>query len=350
MPRRTKDPKNRTRHRKKSVKKFPGQVLKGEFEWGKAPFSVKAVCASVGLSESREALIFGIRIFALAQQTQIQYAGQTNPAISEFKPDYENFGSSLIASLVGKIFPSENILSPEDPCEKFLSKLGIVLDTLKKQNRREGKIDRLIWNYHRLRQNKFLPPTSKQIEEAYCRMGPAHRDSTSSIRKMVAKFGLRTLAIKDLKNLKNSKTRTSVARREILGDLSPLTWPLADFYEALVWKTCPDQIFDFLIVKNRIYRGLVSSGFFDLLSKTEDFKKEVYSLVDVIYDSSFELNDSLEIQSELGPISEYCRKWEQTNFFDLEKQSAFTSIRPEILQKFKYFVEESTLQEALIFL
>jgi hypothetical protein len=343
MPKRPKDPKNRTRHRKKSVKKFPGQVLKGEFEWGKAPFSVKAVCASVGLSESREALIFGIRIFALASRNQ--HPGKTNPTISELIPDCENFGASLIASLFEKIFPPENTHSSEEPCKKFLSKLGVVLDTLKKQGRRPEKINPLIWSYHRLRKERFLPPTSKQIEEAYCEQAPVYRDSTSSIRKMVAKLGLRTLAIKDLKKF---KTRTAAPRRENLGDLSPLTWPVADFYEALVWKTCPNQIFDILIVKNGIYQSLVSSGFFELLSKKEEFKIDIYSIVDVIYGHGFELNGSLEIQSDLGPISEYCRRSEQTNFLELERQSAFTSIRPEILQKFKDFIEETVLKEYFI--
>ena len=39
----------------------------------------------------------------------------------------------IIASLFEKIFPPENTHSSEEPCKKFLSKLGVVLDTLKKQ-------------------------------------------------------------------------------------------------------------------------------------------------------------------------------------------------------------------------
>jgi len=337
--------KTKKRRRKKPANRFSGQVLKGQFEWEKAPFCIKSVCASVGLSDYREALIFGVRIFALAQRAQIKFTGETQPPIAKFKPDYEDFGINLIASLMEKLFPPGNTQPFKNPCENFLLKLGIILDTLKKQACEPKKVDPLIWSYHSLRKERFLPPTVKQIEESHCRGFLAFRDSTSSIRKKVKKLGLHTLGNNDLQSFKKIASRYPMARRIDLGDLSPLTWPIADFYEALIWKTCPDHIFEVLIVKNAIYRSLAGSVFFKSLSKTEEFKNGIYSIVDVVYNHGFELNDSFEIQSDLGPLSEYCRKTEQTNFLDLERGSAFSKIRPKILQKFKNFVEETVHEE-----
>lgn len=139
--------------------------------------------------------------------------------------------------------------------------------------------------------------------------------------------------------------RHKMKKKLELNNLSPFTWPIADFYEALIWKTCPDHIFEVLIVKNAIYRSLGGSVFFESLSKTEEFKYGIYSIVDVVYHHGFELNDSFEIQSDLGPISEYCRRSEQTNFLCLERESAFSEIRPEVLKKFKDFVEASVREE-----
>jgi len=145
--------------------------LKGQLEWEKAPFCIKAACASIGLSDYREALIFGVRIFALAQSTQIKFTGETQPPIEKFRPDHEDFGINLIASLIEKLFPTENTQPSKNPCENFLLKLGIILDTLKKQGCEPKKIDPLIGGYHNLRKGRFLPPALIQIEEAYCRGG-----------------------------------------------------------------------------------------------------------------------------------------------------------------------------------
>jgi hypothetical protein len=342
--------KRRAPKRANAKKRFAGQNLKGEFDWAHWPYAVKASVAFSGSADCFDAVLFATRIAALAKNASIKHAGAKIPDDSFWRTDCETFGCQLVFTLIEKIQAA-----PIPSCSKFLNHLGKALDNFTRQGNSQ-RPNPVFESYEKVRVGRLLPPTSKEVESAYSKIrGREHySDATSAVRKKLSQFSLHLTADRDIKNFKktcdsggarNPKQRLKM-QTKALDKLSPLEWPLADLYEALIWKFHPQEIGSVSIVKKALFYALKNDADFHnedpiQLAKTRD---QVCRLIEIIYHAGFEMSRS--IATSLGYVEAPARKEKQTEFRSLHESGGFSQIQGEILLRFAEFLEQTAVEEA----
>jgi hypothetical protein len=339
------------RKKNKAKKRFAGQNLKAEFPWKNWPYFIKATVASIGSADCFDAIIYATRIAVLAREASPLQIGLKLPHQSEWWPEYEAFGCHLIYTLVDK-FQADS----KSSCSVFLKHLGKALDNLKQQGSTHEP-DSVFMSYERLRSGRLLPPTSTEVEKVFSKHKGRenYSDATSGVRKKLTCCSLHltkhNAIIKFRSALKTTRTAngraTQIVQTKYLHQLSPLEWDLADLYEALIWKFCPQEILGVSIVKKRLFYSMKDAAGFhnEDRNKLAETCNHVCRLIESIYHRGFEMLG--DIETSLGTVSAPCRKKAQTTFTAFFQSGGFSEIPVEIVRQFYHFLEQTAAQEAM---